>query len=146
MIHPLLIKSKSRRRAERTIVFVASSNIQPAILDILFNPFDFPRSPRTTQQPLKNNTTDFRLISTNYSSRVTRTSSMHPRSSRVEDTREHVPVFGTRGPTIAKDARALAAPGRSATPGRVRGPRRRWWMAFEGWSREKERQRGGYGK
>ena len=87
----------------------------------------------------------FRSISTNYSNRVTRTS-VHPRSSRVEDTREHVPVFGTRGPTIAKDARALAAPGRSATPGRVRGPRRRWWMAFEGWSREKERQRGGYGK
>lgn len=35
---------------------------------------------------------------------------------------ENLPVFGTRSPLIAKDARALAPAGLAATPGRVRGP------------------------
>lgn len=47
-----------------------------------------------------------------------------PPALRVKRTRdrEHLPAFRTRGPTIAKDARALAAPGLSTTPGRLRGP------------------------
>lgn len=149
MINPIQIKQKNEGLFLSRVIPIIHGIPAISYLIIIryplqparFCPITTKRS--TQQQPFKTNTSDFRSISTNYSNRVTRTLGAPP---RVEDTREHVPVFGTRGPTIAKDARALAAPGRSATPGRVRGPRRRWWMAFEGWSREKERQRGGYGE
>lgn len=63
--------------------------------------------------------------------------------TRTRD-REHLPVFHTRGPTIAKDARALAAPGRSTTPGRVRGPLLEVVDGFRGVvARVRETTRGG---
>lgn len=42
-------------------------------------------------------------------------------SARDNDDNENLPVLRTRGPTIARDARALAARELTATPGRMRG-------------------------
>jgi len=55
------------------------------------------------------------------------------------------PVLRTRGPTIARDARALAAREVTATPGRVRGQavRGSGWpsrVARKGWLYDGERQ------
>lgn len=61
---------------------------------------------------------------------------------------ENHPVLCTRGPTIARDARALAARELTATPGRVRGQavRGSGWLsrvARKGWMYDGERRRDG---
>lgn len=67
------------------------------------------------------------------------------RTSTRDDDENH-PVLRTRGPTIARDARALAARELTATPGRVRGQpvRGSGWLsrvARKGWLYDGERER-----